>query len=825
VLSKLQLYLDNRKPYIFIVAFITAIWLSIHTFVVTDVFTSSEAERGNFRVQEVHSNLRDINAKSRALNSQVATLRTRGLINEKSVSRIMHDSGLEFTVMLSLSESQIRTIHEVNETSSDNIARVAKVLVSDNKYQDPSETILVKGVDKNIYALNFFYFQQPSSLETVLIVSGKDISKSLSDNFAKLSKTKLETEGSYEFYDSNNGNKYKAEVVPSTVGEIMSTAILGSMIVFPFVLLGMYLYYVYRNKRKFIPKLIRYMGAYVTSKNTPTTDLNVARYTQEMKEIKSQVLQKIGDAEDLSVQLDLLLKKKGLTALFLNKSGGITTIHGALSDVVTSIFDPKIDTDFDYNDVLIAAGFEDSSGNSEEYHCYRDEIKYVARTEEFGGDGKVVFIEKEMPSSASDSAYYDELTSVYNRYRFTELVEDYLKQCSHLNDTYFALVDINSFKLINDSAGVEVGDLILMELASIIRESVSENDIIGRLSGDEFVVLFRGKNFYEIEGMLSTIYNRISTHKITHLETKLSVSVSIGLVEMDREKGIDSVTHALQYADYAAMTAKKNGFVFQKYDAEDNDIIFFKEAPLWINRIKSAIEHSHFELFVQEIKHIDNCDSVSHAEVLIRMKDGMGGYYSPFQFFGVAEKFNLMQDIDEWVISNVFQWIYESDDNFSLAINMSADSVKSDLFISKIIQYAKHYRVDPERVVFEVTETMAIDDMDLALKNINTLKAYGFKIALDDFGSGFSTLKYLQSIEADILKIDGIFIRNIKKSDRDRAIVEHVVNIAHDLKMKCIAEFVEDEETVTILKDCGVDYVQGFGIHKPSPSSTWVVKK
>ena len=156
---------------------------------------------------------------------------------------------------------------------------------------------------------------------------------------------------------------------------------------------------------------------------------------------------------------------------------------------------------------------------------------------------------------------------------------------------------------------------------------------------------------------------------------------------------------------------------------------------------------------------------------------------------------------------------------------MSADSVKSDLFISKIIQYAKQYRVDPDRVVFEVTETMAIDDMDLALKNINTLKAYGFKIALDDFGSGFSTLKYLQSIEADILKIDGIFIRNIKKSDRDRAIVEHVVNIAHDLKMKCIAEFVEDEETVVILKNCGVDYVQGFGIHKPSPSSTWVVKK
>ena len=803
MLSKLQLYLDNKKPYFFIVAFVTAVWLAIHTFVVTDVLSSSEADRGNFRVQEVHSSLRDINAKSRALNSQVATLRTKGLINKKSVSRIMHESGLEFTIMLSLSGDHIRTVTEVNETPNDNITRVTKVLVGDNKYQDPSETILVKGVDKNIYALNFFYFQQPSSLETVLIVSGKGMSKTLSDNFVKLSESNLGVEGlaTYEFYDSNNGNKYKAEIVPSAVVEVMSSAILVSTIAFPFVLLGMYLYYMYKNKRKFIPQLIRYMGKYVTSKNTPSTNLNVSRYTQEMKEIKSQVLQKIGDAEEVSVQLDLLLKKKGVTALFLNKKGVITTIHGALSDIFTSIFDPKVDTAFDYNDVLLAAGFEDASGNKEEYNCFRDEIKYVASTEDFEGDVKVVFIEKEMPSSASDSAYYDELTSVYNRYRFTELVEDYLKQCSHLNDTYFALVDINNFKLINDSAGVEVGDLILMELASIIRESVSDNDIIGRLSGDEFVVLFRGKNFYEIEGMLSTIYNRISTHKITHLETKLSVSVSIGLVEMDREKGIDSVTHALQYADYAAMTAKKNGFVFQKYDAEDNDIIFFKEAPLWINRIKSAIEHSHFELFVQEIKDIDNCDSVSHAEVLIRMKDGIGGHYSPFQFFGVAEKFNLMQDIDEWVISNVFQWIYESNDNFSLAINMSADSVKSDLFISKIIQYAKQYRVDPDRVVFEVTETMAIDDMDLALKNINTLKAYGFKIALDDFGSGFSTLKYLQSIEADILKIDGIFIRNIKKSDRDRAIVEHVVNIAHDLKMKCIAEFVEDEETVVILKN------------------------
>lgn len=475
-----------------------------------------------------------------------------------------------------------------------------------------------------------------------------------------------------------------------------------------------------------------------------------------------------------------------------------------------------------FHDALTDTGFIQSPVDKNEYIMDDGEHIYTANRNKDTANAIVIKSQKAQQQNMS-SAMYDELTSVYNRYNFTDVVEKYL--ATSPEKAYLVLVDVNNFKLINDSAGFEVGDSVLMELSSIVREHTREKDVVGRLSGDEFVVLFKEKTLQQIEKSVTDIYNAISNYNLTHYDTKLNISVSIGIVSLcDTSKDL-SVTMALQAADYAAMTAKKNGFTYQMYDANNDDIIFFQEAPIWIERIKSAIEHGNFEIFAQEIRTINPSNDRKHAEVLIRMKDEKGGYFSPFQFFGFAEKFNLMLDIDDWMISETFKLHRNTGQTTSLSINMTADSVKSSLFIAKIIQYARQYKIKPETIMLEVTETMAIDDMNGALKNINTLKAFGFKIALDDFGSGFSTLMYLQNIEADFLKIDGIFVKNIKNSPRDKAIVENVVHIAHDLNMQCIAEFVEDEETIAILKDCGVDYVQGFGIHKPEPCIDWIAKQ
>lgn len=254
----------------------------------------------------------------------------------------------------------------------------------------------------------------------------------------------------------------------------------------------------------------------------------------------------------------------------------------------------------------------------------------------------------------------------------------------------------------------------------------------------------------------------------------------------------------------------------------NNDITFFHEAPIWVERIKSAIENNTFEIFIQEIQPINRSFSQKIAEVLIRMKDEKGGYYSPFEFFGFAEKFNLMADIDDWTISETFKMHRNSGQATQISLNLAAETISNILPIENIIKYSRQYRIKPETIIFEITETMSTHNIKAITKHINILKAFGFNIALVNFGSGFSTLQYLQNITVDYLKIDGIFVKNIKNSDNDKAIVEHIASIAHELNIKCIAEFVDDNDCVSILQECGVDYIQGFGIHRPEKCSVWI---
>lgn len=415
----------------------------------------------------------------------------------------------------------------------------------------------------------------------------------------------------------------------------------------------------------------------------------------------------------------------------------------------------------------------------------------------------------------------DELTSLNTRFYFNDLADDVIYRASDKESHFLALIDINDFKILNDSAGHDVGDLILMELANIIRSHTTDSDILGRISGDEFAILFRNKEIAEVEACLTKLHIAIKEYKIEHFDTQIGVSVSIGVAKAVGGNRFIGIRGTLQQADLAVITAKKNGFIFKVYDESDTDIVFYREAPIWINRIKSAISENNFEIFVQEISPFDK-SKVLHLEVLLRMKDGCGGYYPPYKFFDVAEKFNLTKAIDEWVVENSFKNIAGGTmSNCRVSINLSGDTIKDSSAIEKILFYSSLYRIDASNVLFEITETMAIDDLNQALSNIETLRSAGFSIALDDFGSGFSTFKYIQSIPADYIKIDGIFVKNAYKCERDRAIVSNIVSIAHELNMACVAEFVEDERTLLLMKKLGVDYIQGYYVHKPLPASEW----
>jgi diguanylate cyclase (GGDEF)-like protein len=419
----------------------------------------------------------------------------------------------------------------------------------------------------------------------------------------------------------------------------------------------------------------------------------------------------------------------------------------------------------------------------------------------------------------------DELTSLHTRCHFNDIANEIILNSTEEETNFLALIDINDFKILNDSAGHEIGDLILMELATLLREHTDEDDILGRMSGDEFVILFKNKSLEYTESKLCELYTAIKNYKILHFDTKIGVTSSIGLTNASKTANYTDVRVLLQQADLAVMTAKKSGFMFKLYDHNDSDIMFYREAPQWINRIKNSIAHNTFELFVQEITPFSD-DNPQHLEVLLRMKDEKGGYYAPFKFFDVAEKFNLMKQIDEWVVVNTFKKIMSGIfDNGKVSINLSAETIKDINAVEKIIYYANSYKLNASKVVFEITETMAIYDLNAAIININTLRFRGFSIALDDFGSGFSTFKYIQNIPADYIKIDGIFVKNATKCNRDRAIVANIVSIAHELGMHCVAEFVENEDTMRLMEDLGVDYIQGYHVHKPCPTSEWVRSK
>ncbi len=410
----------------------------------------------------------------------------------------------------------------------------------------------------------------------------------------------------------------------------------------------------------------------------------------------------------------------------------------------------------------------------------------------------------------------DALTGLYNRHRFQQELNRMVSEADR-RQTMMALVffDLDEFKLVNDSFGHSVGDDLLKSIAREVGKQVRLHEVFARLGGDEFAVLLPECDEFEVSKLAERIVQTVMQTQFAagNHTMRPSTSVGVALYPLHADSADQLVAHA-DTAMYQAKAAGKGTWRVYRPESDHNRSELSRLS--WKERIVDALENDGFELHYQGIYHTHD-RSLAHLEALVRMKDvgSPGGIIMPGQFIGHAEKTGKIVDLDRWVIKEVIQLLAQYPDCPSIAVNVSGRSFDEPELPSHIASLLAHYKVNPKRLLVELTETSAVSDLSDAQRFIDALRDTGCVVCLDDFGVGFASFAYLKQLKADVLKIDGLFIRDLP-NDRDSQIfVRGMVSIAHDMGKTTIAEFVESETIFNMLLEFGVDQVQGYWLDKP----------
>ncbi len=426
---------------------------------------------------------------------------------------------------------------------------------------------------------------------------------------------------------------------------------------------------------------------------------------------------------------------------------------------------------------------------------------------------------RELNRRLSYHASHDILTGLVNRREFENCLERALKSAK-ARETSYALcyLDLDQFKIINDTAGHNVGDALLSQLGALLKSKIRWRDTLARLGGDEFGLLLEGCSLEEAMRTAEVLRDTIREHKFTWDERNFSLGVSIGVVPITAAN--EDVAGLLSAAESASQAAKEAGRNrVYSYQEHDIDLMRRRREMQWAARINNALEDSRFELFRQTILPLQEPETGAHYELLLRMRDENGSLVSPDLFITAAERYGITPNIDRWVVEHAFRWLVsEADERERLAlcsINLSGLSLADDAFLPFVIQQFQHSGIDATKICFEITETAAISSYAQASRFINALKELGCKFALDDFGTGLSSFGYLKHFPVDFLKIDGSFVKEILHDPIDREMVRSINEIGHLTGKKTIAEFAENEEIITMLKGMGIDYAQGYGVSEP----------
>jgi diguanylate cyclase (GGDEF)-like protein len=428
-------------------------------------------------------------------------------------------------------------------------------------------------------------------------------------------------------------------------------------------------------------------------------------------------------------------------------------------------------------------------------------------------------------------ASHDPLTRLLNRHKFRNCVERACRQSQAGGIEHVLLfLDLDQFKVVNDTCGHHAGDVLLRQLSVRLKACVAGTSTLARMGGDSFGLLLPGADMKQGYETAELLRQAVQEFRFFWQGRLFEISVSVGAVSIDRDHC--HIREVLNAADAACYEAKRMGRNRIRLVFPDDGLIEARRGEGHrAQELPRAIRENRMELYYQEIhgaqgKNINH----KHFELLVRMRQEDGEILAPSQFIPVAERYGFAVDLDRWVVREAFSWIASQQCavghcetpalcaipcNFS--INLSGYSLSDEDFLLEVEELFKQYKVDPQRICFEVTETAVVTHMDAAKSFIHRLKQLGCRFALDDFGSGMSSFGYLQELDVDYVKIDGCLVREVARGGLENAMVVAIVHVAKHMKAETIAEYVEDSLTVNALQSSGVDFLQGYLLHKPMP--------
>lgn len=439
---------------------------------------------------------------------------------------------------------------------------------------------------------------------------------------------------------------------------------------------------------------------------------------------------------------------------------------------------------------------------------------------------------RELAHHLSWQASHDALTELANRREFEHLLTGLLQSARMRNVRHTLLyLDLDQFKVVNDSCGHQAGDELLKQLASILLSRMRKSDTLARLGGDEFGVLLEGCGVEQASAIAQQLLDAIRAFRFTWQGRLFSVSASIGAAEINEQS--ESTMQVMAAADTACFMAKDKGRnQIQVFRMDDEEVSSRHGEMGWASRLVQSVEENRFFLAFQHVQALGStrpAGACEYVEVLLRMKDEQGRTIPPMTFIPAAERYHLMPTIDRWVIERTMHCIGRYTRPAAtgpeaalcrrtrFAVNLSGVSLSDEHFLDFILEQFDKTGAPPGQLCFEITETAAISNLSRVARFMQRLKAMGCRFALDDFGSGLSSFAYLKNLPVDYLKIDGMFVKGSAQDATDFALVESINRVGHVMGMQTIAEFVESSSILSRMREIGVNYVQGHHIHQPEP--------
>lgn len=420
-------------------------------------------------------------------------------------------------------------------------------------------------------------------------------------------------------------------------------------------------------------------------------------------------------------------------------------------------------------------------------------------------------------------ASHDMLTGLVNRREFERLLERAIRTARNGEGEHAMFyIDLDQFKLVNDSCGHRAGDELLALLSTLLQRHVREADTLARLGGDEFGVLLENCSLDNAQLIAEELRQVVREFRFVWQGKTFEIGASIGIVPIGRNCGrLAEVMSAADTACYVSKDLGRNRI--HVYTPDDREVVHHHGEMAWVHRITQAFEDDRLRLYAQPIVSLSAEEAKpTHYEVLMRMIGSEGELIPPMAFIPAAERYNLMPTIDRWVVRTTLGQLREAQGPHEhppirCTINLSGQSLGDDHFLDFVIEQFHEADITPDSVCFEITETAAISNLNRAMQFIGVLRGMGCSFALDDFGSGVSSFAYLKSLHVDYLKIDGGFVRDMVRDTVDFAMVESINQIGHVMGLQTIAEFAESGAIIDALRQVRVDYAQGYAIGTPQP--------